>query len=188
MRRNGRHRRVGRAAVAGIVALALGPAVVGCVGPTGPSAPPPPGAGEAGSPAPTGWPGELPEPDTAISVMPGQRGDCPIDPADDDLIVFTVSTGDDTTPVRVTYPVYRTDGQRMIRRMTAPGPVITVVVADCADAEPTSNWGFHADTDGEVALSCLATYRGVRIGSDTAAAGSAAGGGASVDCSGAAPD
>lgn len=186
MRASGRNARSAAVAIAVGGAWLLGFGLAGCTGPTGPSVTPSP-AGTSSTHT-SGWPGELPDPESAIAVMPGQRGDCPIDPASDDLIAFVVTTGDDTSAVRVTYPVYRTDGQRMVRRMTSPGPVITVVVADCTGEAPTTNWGFHAATDGPVSLTCAASYRGELIDSDSAAGGTAVDGGTSVDCSGAPPE
>ncbi|UOE45078.1 hypothetical protein [Agromyces larvae] len=171
--------RVGAVAIGALIATVTG----GCSAPTPPVAATstsPPVSSPAGTEPSDPW-GELPDPAAAVAVMPGQRGDCPIDPAGDDLIAFVVTTGDDRTAVRVTYPVFRVDGQRMVRRMTSPGPVVTVVIADCTGGEPSDLAGFRAATDDAVPLSCALFAGGELVAADRAASDAEASG-ARVEC------
>ncbi|QEO12998.1 hypothetical protein FLP10_00135 [Agromyces intestinalis] len=124
-------------------------------------------------------PGAVPDPGGAIEVLPAQRGDCPVDPAATDLITFVVASGDDTRPVRVTYPVSRADGTLFVRRMTQPGPVLTAVLAECSDAGPARR-SYRATAEFGP-LSC-ARFVGGRLVASDEDAGDADG--ARVDCTG----
>lgn len=110
-----------------------------------------------------------------------QVGDCPVDPAEPGVITFVVTSDDDTTPVEVTYPVFRVDGSELARRMTQPGPVITVVLADCAGAGG-GPWRFLATAE-QGSLACALFYGGKLVASDSAMA-DVAGEGVRADCTG----
>ncbi|WP_394551877.1 hypothetical protein ACDF64_13490 [Agromyces sp. MMS24-JH15] len=166
-----------------VAAVLLAVILGGCTGTQSSGGGATPSADATASARPGGdWPGDLPDPASAIAVMPGQRGDCPIDPADPGLVEFVVSSGDADTPVRVTYPVFREDGQRMVRRMTSPGPLITVVLALCGDADASALTGFRAATDADLPLSCVLVRGGQVLGASAAEPGSADGPGSRVEC------
>jgi len=114
-------------------------------------------------------PGPVPDPSVAVRVPPAQRGDCVVDPADPDLITLVVTSDDDTHPVEVTYPVFRTDGTRQVRRMTQPGPVIVVVQSPCTTDSSAGTWTFTASAETR-ALSCALFRGGELIARDSAAA------------------
>jgi len=137
-------------------------------------------SGQAPIPAPTGgvtaspsrpglMPGPVPDPSVAVRVPPAQRGDCVVDPADPGLVTFVVISDDDTHAVEVTYPVFRTDGTRQVRRMTQPGPVIVVVQSPCTDEASAGAWPFAASGETR-ALSCALFVGGVLIARDSASA------------------
>lgn len=143
----------------------------GCV----PSSAPGPAASQ------TPWdPGDVPNPSAALRMPPAQRGDCPVDPSAPGVIAFFVTSDDDVTPVEVTYPVFRTDGTRLVRRMTQPGPVITVLQADCTGGVVEGPWGFVATAESG-SLACALFFGGKLVASDSAAG---EGGAVRADCTG----
>lgn len=133
-----------RRAVRGRIATVLGAVAVlaGCTT-----------AGEAVSPRPSAWqPGDVPDVSSLVHTPAAQRGDCPAEADSGALVTLVVTSGDLTAPVEVTYPVFRTDGTSLVRRMTQPGPVITVVLGDCGGGTKTP-MRFVATT-GSGALAC----------------------------------
>lgn len=147
------------ASLAGVAVLA---SLSAC---TTPSTPAP---AASSTPASTTWdPGDIPDPSAALQVPPAQRGDCPVDPAAAGVIAFVVTSDDDVTPIELTYPVFRTDGTELVRRMTQPGPVITVLQSDCTDGIVDGPWGFVATADAG-SLACALFYGGKLVASDSA--------------------
>jgi hypothetical protein len=147
-------------------------------GPAEASAPPDASA----RPTSTPWdPGDVPDPSGTLTMPPAQRGDCPVDPAEPGVITFVVTSDDDTTPVEVTFPVFRVDGSELARRMTQPGPVITVVLADCAGAGG-GPWRFFATAE-HGSLACALFFGGKLVASDSAIAEGSTDG-VRADCTG----
>lgn len=175
-------RRAPIAALCGAASVALLALVSACTGP-GASAP-----DDTPSPSRSVMQlGEIPDASSALRVPPSQRGDCPVDPAQPGVITFVVTSDDDSTPVEVTYPVFRTDNTEQVRRMTQPGPVITVLQADCTDGVVDGPWAFVATADSG-SLACALFYGGKLVASDSASGeGDATGGtesGVRADCTG----
>lgn len=111
-------------------------------------------------------PGDIPDASEAVRFPPAQRGDCPVDPAQPGVITLVVTSDDDATPVEVTYSVFRTDGTEQVRRMTQPGPVITVVQADCTDGVTSGPWQFVAEA-ASGSLACSLFFGGKLVASDS---------------------
>lgn len=155
---------------------------------TGPSAAPTAGEPTAGEPEapPTAdaWdPGDVPDPSGVVRLPPAQRGDCPVDPAESRLVTFVVTSDDDTTPIEITFPVFRTDGTQQVRRMTQPGPVVTVLQADCTEGVTDGPWRFVAEAASGW-LACALFFGGKLVASDSASADGAAEDDVRADCTG----
>ncbi|MDR5700103.1 hypothetical protein [Agromyces aerolatus] len=165
----------------GALALTTLLALTAC---TAPSAAPRPGPTPA---AESFHPGDVPDPSGAVRFPPAQRGDCPVDPAAPGLVTLVVTSDDDATPIEVTYPVFRADGTQQVRRMTQPGPVITVLQADCTDGVVDGPWRFVAEAETG-ALACALFFGGRLVASDSASAegvaAEGAGAGVRTDCTG----
>ncbi|MRG58411.1 hypothetical protein GE115_00760 [Agromyces sp. CFH 90414] len=166
------------------VAIVAAIAMAGCSVPEGGPDAPSTTAPAASPPSSTPWEPQIPDPTVAVNVVPAQMGDCPVDPAAHGLVAFVVTSDDDTTPVAVTYPVFRADGSRHVRRMTQPGPVIAVLQTDCTDGVVSSPWEFRATADSGGSLSCTLTYGGKRVVSDSDFVEGDLDPGLEVDCTG----
>lgn len=108
----------------------------------------------------------MPDASALVHAAPAQRGDCPLDPADDALITLVVSSRDAVTPVDVTYPVFRTDGTRLVRRMTQPGPVITVLLGACGAGAGAGGAMQFVATTGTGTIACALFVGGDLIAAD----------------------
>lgn len=138
---------------------------------------------EASSSAEAWDPGDVPDPSGVVRFPPAQRGDCPVDPAEPGLVAFVVTSDDDTTPIELTYPVFRSDGTQQVRRMTQPGPAVTVLQADCTDGVSDGPWKFVAEA-ATGSLACALFFGGTLVASDSGSAEGTAGDGVRADCTG----
>lgn len=175
------------AVLLGATAMLSGCTAAGETHPSGETSPSPTASSGASEGVPRSdapWdPGDLPDPSAAIHVTPAQRGDCPVNPADPGTITFVVTSDDDSTPVEVTYPVFRTDGTEQVRRMTQPGPVTVVLQADCTDGVPSGAWSFVA-TSRSGSLACALFSGGRLVASDSVFDESPGADGVRADCTG----
>jgi hypothetical protein len=173
-------RRIGGA----FVALVLATTAAGCTGPGETGTSPAPDAPSTSGAADAPWdPGDIPDASTAVVFPPAQRGDCPVDPAEPGTITLVVTSDDDATPVEVTYPAFREDGTQLVRRMTQPGPVITVVQSDCTGGAGGGPWSFVATAE-RGSLACALFFGGRLVASDSAFAEGGADEHVSADCTG----
>ncbi|WP_308796285.1 hypothetical protein [Agromyces silvae] len=98
-------------------------------------------------------------------------------------MTLVVTSDDDTTPIEITFPVFRGDGTQQVRRMTQPGPVVTVVQADCTDGVTDGPWGFVAEA-ASGSLACALFFGGKLVASDSASAEGGSESGVRADCTG----
>ncbi|WP_350349925.1 hypothetical protein ABIQ69_08520 [Agromyces sp. G08B096] len=176
-------RRRGARAAAAFVVLAATGCTTTAPGPAE-TTPGPATSPTSASSTPQAWdPGDIPDPSSALEVLPAQRGDCPVDPGAADVIAFVVTSEDDTAPVELTYPVFRSDGTQLVRRMRQPGPVLVVLQSDCTGGAASDLWHFLAASEGTGTLACSLFIAGRHVASATGVA--EGGAGARADCSGA---
>ena len=84
--------------------------------------------------ATTAPPTEPAELDGALPVAPpAEPGDCPLDRSALGVVTFIVTADDDSTPIELTYSVFRPDSDPEIRSATSVGPAVTILqTADAA--------------------------------------------------------
>lgn len=173
------------AAIVGVLALA------GCAG-TGGGQPASESQGGAATSAPAVT-GDAPasEPPAAddgsavaLVTVPSQPGDCAYDPSAFGAVVFTVTADDATTPIELTYTVFRQGAGPDVRTVTMTGPVVVSVQTDCGSQAVSSPWTFTARSATGNSLGCASFFGGKQLASDSDYAEGDVARGVSVDCSG----
>ncbi len=157
-----------------VPALALALAACGSGGVSPTSAPPE-------SPLPTSTPTPSPVP-----TDPALAGDCT---ATDGFqpsipVIYTVFTGDATTPVDVTYTAFNLDGTVPAVTESVTGPIWSKVGYACTDAASSSVWTLTATQTTTDAVGCTLAFGGKLVKTDSGFAESATPVSTTADCSG----
>lgn len=161
-----------RAAVTILAVPALALALAGCgaTGPTpDPTEPPPPTSTPSPIPADAGLAGDCTATDGFQPSIP---------------VIYTVFTGDATTPVDVTYTAFDLDGTTPAITETVTGPIWSKVGYACTDAASGSIWTLTATQTTTDAVGCTLAFGGKLVKTDSGFAESATPVSTTADCSG----
>ena len=176
---------LGAAAIVGALALA------GCAGSGGgqPASESPTGSATSAATATADAPASEPPAAgdgsaVALVTVPSQPGDCVYDPTVFGAVVFTVTADDATTPIELTYTVFREGAGPDVRTVTMTGPVVVSVQTDCGSQAVSSPWTFTARSATGNSLGCASFFGGKHLASDSDYAEGDVARGVSVDCSG----
>ena len=145
-------------------------------------------AGCAAGPTPTTAPPESPitTPSPLPTVDAGLAGDCTAtDGAVPGIpVIYTVYTGDATTPVDVTYTAFTLDGTTPTVTESVTGPVWTKIGYACTDAASSSVWTLTATLTTSDAVGCVLAFGGKLVKTDSGFAESETPASTTADCSG----
>lgn len=151
------------------------------------------GGGDAGpsiapetSPPPTETtppPSEPTAPDAALpDTVPAEPGDCAVDRGALGVVTFVVTADDDSTPIELTYSVFRPDADPEIRTATTVGPAVTILQTNCGNQAASAPWTFTASSATGGSLACAVFYGGKLVKSTSDYAEGDVARGATVDC------
>ncbi|MET0726153.1 MAG: hypothetical protein ABWY36_07360 [Leifsonia sp.] len=166
-----------------IVAAAVALALAGCSAPdtdagAGPTASATPSEAPAPAPSPS------PDPTAALpGTLPVVPGDCAYDPAEL-VVLFTVTSDDDTTPIEISYSAFRPGVEPEVRTVTATGPVISILQTDCGVGAVSAPWTLTATSATGRSLGCTSFFGGKLVAHATDYAEGDVARGDSVDCTG----
>ncbi len=136
--------------------------------------PPPSASAPPSEPAvPTG---ALPKP------LPAEPGDCPLDPSALGVVTFIVTADDDSTPIDLTYSVFRPDADPEIRTTTSVGPAVALLQTNCGNQAASEPWTFMATSATGGSLACAVVYGGNLVKSTSDYAEGVVARGTAVDC------
>jgi hypothetical protein len=136
--------------------------------------PPPSASAPPSEPAvPTG---ALPKP------LPAEPGDCPLDPSALGVVTFIVTADDDSTPIDLTYSVFRPDADPEIRTTTSVGPAVALLQTNCGNQAASEPWTFMATSATGGSLACAVFYGGKLVKSTSDYAEGDVARGTAVDC------
>ena len=89
---------------------------------------------------------------------------------------------DDTTPIELTYSVFRPGADPEIRTATAVGPVVTILQTNCGNQAASAPWTFTATSATGGSLACAVFYGGKLVKSTSDYAEGDVARGTAVDC------
>jgi hypothetical protein len=135
------------------------------------SAPPSEPPSEPAEPA-----GALPDP------LPAEPGDCPLDRSALGVVTFVVTADDDSTPIDLTYSVFRPDADPEIRTTTSVGPAVALLQTNCGNQAASEPWTFTATSATGGSLACAVFYGGKLVKSSSDYAEGDVERGTAVDC------
>ena len=119
-----------------------------------------------------------------LTVVPHEAGDCVLDPTEFGVVSFVVTADDSTTPIELTYTVFRPGADSTMRTASVVGPVVTVLQTDCSDGVVSAPWTFIASSPTGNSLSCSMFFGGKHVSSGMDYAEGDVTRGTNVDCSG----
>ena len=116
---------------------------------------------------------------SAPTVVAAQPGDKAVDRSAHGVVTFVVTADDDTTPIDLTYSVFRPGVLPEVRTATVVGPSVVLLQTDCGEYGP---WTFTATSATTGSLSCAVFFGGMHLADDMYYAEGATDAG-TVDCS-----
>jgi hypothetical protein len=141
-----------------------------------PETSPPPSSASAQPSEPAMPAGDLPNP------LPAEPGDCPLDRAAPGVVTFVVTADDDSTPIDLTYSVFRPGADPEIRTATSVGPAVALLQTNCGNQAASAPWTFTATSATGGSLACAVFYGGKLVKSTSDYAEGDVARGTSVDC------
>ena len=144
-------------------------------------------APETTTPSPTATetapPSEPAATDDALpNPLPAQPGDCTLDRSALGVVTFVVTADDDSTPIEITYSVFRPGADPEVRTATAVGPAVSILQTDCGNQAASAPWTFTATSATGGSLACAVFYGGKLVKSTSDYAEGDVARGATVDC------
>ena len=99
------------------------------------------------------------------------------------VVTFVVTADDNSTPIELTYSVFRPGADPEIRTVTSVGPSVIALQTNCGNPAASAPWTFSATSATGGSLSCAVFYGGKLIKSAGDYAEGDVARGTSVDCS-----
>ncbi|WP_173921529.1 hypothetical protein [Agromyces sp. Marseille-P2726] len=141
-----------------------------------PETSPPPATASASPSEPAESDGALP------NALPAEPGDCPLDRSAPGVVTFVVTADDDSTPIDLTYSVFRPDADPEIRSTTSVGPAVALLQTNCGNQAASAPWTFVATSATGGSLACAVFYGGKLVKSASDYAEGDVARGTAVDC------
>lgn len=126
----------------------------------------PPAPVDSAAPTPTPSATPTPAPTEAPPTATPTAGDCPAT-AGSGPVIYTVFTGDSTTPVTMTYQAFNADGSIPVITETVTGPVVTRIGYDCTSGAWSAPWTFTATSSSPDSIGCVQAFGGKLVKTDS---------------------
>jgi hypothetical protein len=148
----------------------------------GPTSSPTDTSAQSDSPSPSATPTSSPPVDSTAHTA----GDCTAADMTTGAIptVYTVYTGDSTTPVTIHYTAFNRDGTVPVETLTTVGPVVNIIGYACSNPADDAVWTFTANITTEDNLGCVLDFGGLLVNNNSQGAEHSPAIPISVDCSG----